>query len=154
MTPFQQGCLSYRADFKSEITKDVVELSQWEQGYLAFSQTEEMFDKSTAKGLYALLDKSGKIESPDKGYLMEVNLWKQDRQCLYEIAIEREDRGFFVQRWQLHTQGTPAADQMLCYYRERPMLARANTVLKNQQLQACEVICPQHRLHFFLTKGA
>ncbi|MBF0592522.1 MAG: hypothetical protein HQL02_10590 [Nitrospirae bacterium] len=158
MSDFKDGHLCYTltplvsGDLVSEL------LEQWQgDGYIAFSKVERRLSKLDMSVLAAIIA-SPEQHRGDKGYLMEIDLW-QDKDGVYEeVSIEREDKGFFYQQWWLDTTLQEAPN---CYWRMASTLARGNKDADNKNtvfppgrpVETVEVICPQQRLHFFITRG-
>jgi hypothetical protein len=129
------------------------ELSEWSDGYLAFSNAERRLSELKSVGAAPLL--AGRVLGIDgvEGYLMEVNIWRCRDGVYEELSVEREDRGFYVQRWRLETR-EPAGKSPNCYFRPAPTKPRKNSGLFSEDdLRSVEVVCPETRLQFFITCG-
>jgi hypothetical protein len=127
----------------------------WGDGYLAFSNEEKRFEKT--KDMDALCSVLYDQYCGFKGYdspLMEVNLWGSfDEKTFSEISIERQGAGFFFQQWTLLTVNpeTKTTHELDCYYRKTETQSFRGTHEGN--LKSYEVVCPDHRLHVFITCG-
>lgn len=154
---FIDGFLVYECESKSieNLLKDY-DFAGWDDGYLAFSKGERQLQdikdkiKDLIKG-----DKQGKVAGLEGiyGYLMEIDLWRKNGDCPEEISIERDDNGFYCQRWNLFKK-VPPEKYYDCLYRTVDTFPRRNSIFKDQPLESIEVIVPQNRFHFFITTGA
>lgn len=149
---FTPGYISYEASAKTveETAELIASIQTVEDGFMAFSNQQERirlpFDPSHTAQLLQTHDPGG------KGYLMELDLWGALEGGCFEISIEFEDSGFFVQQWRLDY--TCAADRTAnCYYRWANTFRRGNTdIFSGDELRSIEVIYPERRLHFFITR--
>lgn len=146
---FYEGFIKYQVKFEIE---DEIELRDWDDGYIAFSNGEKrlkellsMFSISTISELLQL--KFNPVDGIE-GYVVEVDLWRSRNNVYEEISIEREDRGFLLQHWILSQK--ELENSKPCYLREVETLPRKNSLFK--RLSSIEVIIPEFRLHFFITK--
>ncbi len=135
----------------------------WDDGFVAFSNAEKRFKNfAGAKELARLLP--GRIQDCEipaglaglEGFLMEAGLWCHAAGCdsYEELAFEREGEAFFVQYWSLFCGEADAERARPCYYREAGTFIRGN--LKQtfpEPLKTFEVILPEERLRFYVTKG-
>jgi len=153
---FIEGFLVYECESKSieNLLKDY-DFAGWDDGYLAFSKGERRLQdikddiKDLIKG-----DKQGKVAGLERieGYLMEINLWRTKDECPEEIVIERDDNGFYCQRWNLFKQAPPKKENLYdCLYRTADTFPRRNSIFKDQPFESIEVIVPQNRFHFFIS---
>lgn len=134
---------------------DNIGLSDWADGYLAFSNTEKRLSDLKTHNLPDLFSKG---LSGVEGYLMEVDLWKNKNGIYEEVSIEREDDYLLLQMWTLD-----ATSQMKnCYYRKVETIPRGSTLqptrslqptFKDKDLNSLEVVFPEKRLHFFISAG-
>ncbi|MEE4358313.1 MAG: hypothetical protein V2I97_17720 [Desulfococcaceae bacterium] len=159
-TEFSKGFLSYKSGMKNASDIDI-DFPQWKDGYIAFSNTEKRL-KHTDISEITYAD-----PVPGIGYVMEIDLWKKDKDVWEEIALEREDKGFFYQHWKLFGNGKTDDPDLekadCCFWRMADTLVRkpvrkdssifGDTKKNDLVLKTIEVICPQHRLHFFITAG-
>ena len=152
---YKDGFVTYTMKFSIDDT----DLESWDDGYLAFSNTELRINDKLLNGLKLedILNGSSSVNGVE-GYLMEVDLWRHEGGVYKEISIEREDRGFLVQRWSLHTniKENEKPDGYKCYYRKvntlpRRPIADGARLFGDGELQSVEVIVPKRRLHFFIT---
>jgi hypothetical protein len=125
----------------AELKKDLLSV-QWQGGYVAFSASEENLDVNK---IGELLAKIGK-RFAGKGYVMELCAWASISDAHEEISLERDDDGLLFQHWKLNKN-----EGFECYYRDTAVEIRRKSILRSQKLKAVEVICPDRRLHFFLT---
>jgi len=163
MDEFQEGIIEYEILANQEIAevmKSLRDLSDWFDGYLAFSNYEKRLDESIKKlKVGDLLSRKFKCKDiagiPDaQGYLMEIGLWCGREGEVEEICVEREDAGFHIQKWSLHKTASGANNGFRCYYRYVDVLPRKNTKIFKEGLnRACEVVVQEKRLHFFLICG-
>ena len=158
-TDFREGRLEYLSftiSNPSEMPLYVVFESPWRDGYATFSRGEvrlAMLGSHTAAHLWE--ERVNNL--PDcEGFLMEMDLWRDDGKGTYEeISIEREDDGFFCQYWRLEMSGNKQAN---CYFRRakteprRPLGGRPS-LFGEGELLSWECVVPEHRLHFFITTG-
>lgn len=155
---FADGWVEYTAREIPENNIDLKEVSpaNWDDGYLAYSQGEIRIDKRMND-----IDFVNRTHGTNgvKGYLMEINFWKKTVDTYEEISIEREDSGFFYQKWTLHTKpGDYAKPNYRCHYRKAPTMVRepigkGAKQFEDDDLSSIEVVCPERRLHFFITEG-
>lgn len=135
-------------------------LASWHNGFLAFSKGEKKLSDVQGKDIKTLFsEKVSDIEGV-VGYLMEVGLWRcSNGLLLEEVSIEREDRGFFCQRWSLHTDKSTDGGNTKCYkcyYREAKTqpITRGDKGLFRGKLSSIEVIVPDRRFNIFITTGS
>ncbi|MDQ7031594.1 MAG: hypothetical protein Q9M37_02610 [Desulfonauticus sp.] len=145
MHDFQQGYLIYAVKQTSNCPE--IDLKQWDNGYVAFSNREYPLQELKQLDLKQMLNQD-QLPKDAEGYIMEIDLWRKTDHVYEEISIEREDTLFFIQHWQLFTQKIDGAD--LCFYRCASTAPRANSIFN--QLKSIEVVVPDKRLHFFITK--
>lgn len=144
---FEKGFVSYTVTSK---VPDNLSFNSWADGYIAFSKGEMRLNEIKYRDFSELIKNRITGISGVDGYVMEINLWKSNGDGSYEeISIEREDKGFFIQSWKLSKNEID--DGIMCYYREVNTQPRGNSIFK--ELKAIEVIVPEYRLHFFITKG-
>jgi len=149
---FEKGYLRFASGFAPTYSLDSMNC---EQGYLAFSNKETRYDKAKdMNSLCSVLSGQCNGFSEYEGPLMEVNLWgKPDENSFSEVSIERQGGGFFFQQWTLLTKDPETKTQcdLDCYYRKAATHS-SRGILKGK-LESYEVICPDHRLHVFITCG-
>jgi len=151
---FRDGFLSYECE-KLSLDKllSTYDFSGWQDGFIAFSNTEKRLNdiKADIKDLLKG-DNQGKVRGVDgiEGYLMEINLWRSHDTGCEEIVVERDDDGFYCQRWKLLKQ-EPQENYFECRYRPVNTFPCRNSILKDQSLESIEVIVPQTKFHFFIT---
>jgi hypothetical protein len=168
--PFSAGYLEYEVKIAAS-PDEVINLlgkdgfSGWHDGYVAFSKGEKRLKGDTLKAsnLNTLLTKPPEDNGLKdvEGYLMEIDLWRTNGGWSYEeISIEREDRGFFCQKWTLYTsleafQAHSQPNCYYCYYRQaETMPILQEKLFDKDDLLSMEVIVPAQRLHFFITSGS
>jgi hypothetical protein len=147
---FEDGHLTYEIATEAMPAFD---LSEWDDGYLAFSNAERRLSELKDLPVSRLL--GGKAQGIDgvEGYLMEVGLWRSRDEVFEELSVEREDRGYFAQRWRLETRPTDGKTAN-CHFRRATTQPRAKGKLfSGSDLRSMEVVCPATRLHFFITCG-
>lgn len=158
---FKPGYLDYLVTHRATDFK-AYHWDAWHDGFLAFSKGERRFDKVADPALIPALIEGKKQRTPD-GFLMEMNLWGSSGDNVYkEIVLEREEDAFFIQEWTLWL-GVPDGKSPNCYVAEAetgppdsetdPNKAKKKYLFKTGELDSYEIICPDHRLHFFLTTG-
>lgn len=169
---FSDGFVFYESGLKtlSDIDSLIPDFFRWKDGYIAFANTEMRVNalkkEDVSKIVYTNpVDGIANV----KGYVMEMDLWKKDanKGIWEEIALEREDKGFFCQHWKLFAKGKTDDPDFkkadCCYWRKADTLVRkpvgrdssifGDTKKNDLVLKTIEVICPKHRLHFFITAG-
>lgn len=126
---------------------------KWDDGCAAFSKGDVRWGENAAQITGCLENNSKSSIKDTEGYLMEVSLWRNGGNRLFEeISIEREDRGFFCQRWMLSVNKPEGDGHFECYWRHtNAQPIRQGRLFNNGDLSAIEVIVPGSRLHFFLT---
>lgn len=138
---------------KEQEIKELLCLEEWYDGYLAFSKKELRLKQVKSLPLEELFkQQDGSTLEGVEGWLIEVDLWRYRDNCFEEISIEREDDRFFMQQWSLSTD--VKADQENCFYRVVNPLSNQTNLFESNELVAFEVIVPQERLHFFITRGS
>ncbi len=132
-----------------------IDLSDWDDGYLAFSNCELRLDeKIKTHNLLSL--SQGNVKSLNllnaEGYLMEIDLWRQRDGIVEEISLEREAHGWWYQGWKLDTKNTAEPN---CYYRSHNGMVRQGKtpIFKDGDISSIEIIAPDKRLHFFISTG-
>lgn len=151
---FRNGRLEYEAGPVDAGAVDL-DLSQWEDGFLAFSTAEVRLsgirDRFRKDWLEGEIDP---FEAFD-GYLMEIDLWRKNGGVFEELVLEREDDGFYRQYWRLSTD--PSVEAPNCFWQEAGTRVRepidTAPLFSGGDLRSIEVIMPTHRLHFFITAG-
>ena len=155
---FQDGYLIYTCELKTlESVCADIDFTGWDDGYLAFSN-KELRMREISAGIESLLqgDELGKVTTIDgvEGYLMEVDLWRGADNGFEEISLERGDEGILCSRWKLATHKPGEGIKYYpCRWRQVATFPRANSIFHNHELQSIEVIVPENRFHFFITKG-
>lgn len=146
---FQEGYLEYNIsnEFPSELS-----LTEWDDGYLAFSNKEVRLSDFTNLIDFKELEKNriNNIQGIDlEGYLMEACLWRTKGRTVEEISVEREDNGFYVQHWKVSLNYIEGA--IPCYFRPIEVEPRINSIFSDIALYITyEVVVPSIRMHFFL----
>jgi hypothetical protein len=128
----------------------------WDDGFAAFGNDERrLADLGGTNALSGLLQ--GRISNQPnlEGFLMEVGLWRNDGACYEELSLEREGDDFFVQHWRFWLTTGGQQDGQPCYYREAATFVRGNLhkLFPENAISTYEVIVPEDRLRFYLTKG-
>lgn len=154
MDAFQDGILLYQADQVS-IDGGVPNLSEWDDGFIAFSDGEIRLDQAREVVPEHLFADRVAENKPFSGYVMEVDLWRQREGAFEELVLEREDSGLYRQYWKLRPSAE--AGETNCYFRtaatrRRSPIERAS-VFATDDLRCLEVIHPENRLHFFIPIG-
>ena len=122
--PFKDAWLDYEIlTLDADKAASLLQPSEWDDGYLAFSNIEIRL-KDLPAGLISQDLCTGKIESLDgvEGYLMEADLWRRRGKVFEEISMEREHRCFFVQQWKVRP--VSAEEECNCYFRQAKTFAR------------------------------
>ena len=149
---FEKGYLRFESGFAPTYSLDS---QYWGDGYLAFSNKEKRFEKANDIGaLRSVLSGQCSGFKDYEGPLMEVNLWgKPDENTFSELSIERQGAGFFFQQWTLLTVNSMSKNpcNLNCYYHKAETQSCRGT--HKGKLKFYEVICPDHRLHVFITCG-
>jgi len=153
---FRNGRLVYEAG-PVDLSEIDLDLSQWADGFLAFSTAEARL--SGIRNRYTQDWLTGEIDPFEAfdGYLMEIDLWRKSGGVFEELVLEREDDGFYRQYWKLSTD--PAVEDANCLWQAAATQVRDSIDtapvfdLKSNDLRTIEVIAPKHRLHFFITAG-
>lgn len=157
---FQDGYLVYEVKVISEPGSLPPILKQhWDDGYVAFSRGEIRWNNflKNFSGKWTDLLTQRHFMKGIEGYIMEIDLWRDEAGILYEeLSLEREDGGFLFQLFKLHvdkaTLGTDHAFE--CYYRycrHAYTISRAKPIFNTGELSFVEVIVPDYRLNIFLT---
>lgn len=134
----------------SDLIEKYLKSITWDDGFIAFSSEEKRlkdFDKDWDTWLKN--KKNGK-----NGYLMEAGLWRKDDSTVEELAIEREGENFLVQHWRLDTSNSDNDNAgMKCYFREAKTFTRGNIKIFKGLLPSLEIVVPETRLRFYITRG-
>jgi hypothetical protein len=158
MKNFNDGFLRYETGMKQAESPDsFVDISQWEDGYIAFSELEKrIHDLGDME--FSLTDRIHGL-----GFVTEIDVWRHGNGVWEELVLEREDHGYFMQHWTLFDQAENRPEKTrACYWRQAETTARkplgnpgifCASPKKDSPLHALEIICPDQRLHFFLTTG-
>lgn len=143
--------------------------NDWDDGFVAFSNAEKRFNNfGGVAELKTLL--SGRIQDQEKpqeeradglaeleGYLMEAGLWrhKMNTAVYEELSFDREGDNFFVQYWHLSVDEKESTESWSCYFRTAKTFVRGNLkrVFSEKSITTFEVIVPEKRLRFYITKG-
>jgi hypothetical protein len=127
----------------------------WENGYLAFSSGEVRLEAVRGQAI-AVAERIVGFPGVE-GYLMEAGLWRANGTAFEEIAAEREDTRFWLQRFFLETN--VHIEDANCVYKpaatfERERIPSSKAPLfRDDELRTIEVVCPLSRLHIFITTG-
>jgi hypothetical protein len=158
MNDFNHGFLRYETGMKDPESLDaIIEMPRWDDGYVAFSELE--------KRIYDLDDTP--ISMTDRihglGFVTEIDVWRHGDGVWEELVLEREDHGYFMQHWTLFVEAeTRPENTRPCFWRRANTWARkllgtpglfSDSQKGEPRLTSLEVICPEQRLHFFLTTG-
>jgi len=157
---FKKGNLSYKINpgVTPQALADLVS-GDWRGGYVAFANGERRLDQLSGSNMDSELlsrrvqDLPGRLKEPGNtgGYVTEIDLWRQDGDVLEEIAAEREEDTYTVQHWRLDTA---PAGEINCRYREADTIAGSyRGRLYSGCLTTVEVVWPEQRLNFFITRG-
>jgi len=152
---FKSGGLVYEADFQDPAPAEL-DLSQWRDGYVAFSRGEKRISELGGVDVESLLSKGSENIPGAQGIVIEIGLWRNDNGVFEEVSIEREDGGFFRQYWRLSEEAD--GEEADCYFRHagtraRKGINRPGLFGDEGDLNAVEVIVPKKRLHFYITRG-
>lgn len=157
---FQNGYLIYDVKIVSDPMYILPVLKEhWYEGYVAFSKGEmrwSSFVQNFSGEWDKLLEGRHSLKGVE-GYIMEINLWRDEAGIIYEeFSLEREDNGFFSQRFQLHTDKDTVGERkaMECYYRyckNAFTITRSKPLFKTGDLNFIEIVVPDFRLNIFLT---
>ncbi len=158
---FREGLIHYSvvtADSTVKLKEHLytINLNEWTDGCVAFPRGEKrLADMPKDIGIEALAEDEVKSLVGIDGYLMEVDVWREKAGVYEEIAVEREDRGWFCQKWTLRTGEFKGASEgyFPCYWRVVETMPISKGLFKNRELTSVEVVVPEERLHFFITKG-
>lgn len=126
------------------------DLAAWRDGFVAFSSRETRLQAFQESGLALTWERIDQ----ESGYVMEINLWRDQDGVLEELCMERTDCGFLVQEWKLET--TAPAEQGNCYYREvqcRPRQGTASNIFTGSSVPCMEIVHPETRMHVFMSRG-
>lgn len=151
---FKPGRLAYRVHAGISCEQLAASLGgQWDDGYLAFAQTERRWEKMPARRMDAEFLASRVTDLAGvEGYVTEINLWRKQGERHEEIAAERIENTWHVQHWTLDTN--PETGAKNCWH--RPASTRAGSHHRKERqifsgsLPTIEVVWPQHRLNFYL----
>ena len=128
---------------------------KWD-GFIAFANVEKRLDQLSGITLdeQFLAERVGGLDSVE-GYVTELNLWRQNGGLLEELAAEREEDTYALQLWLLDT--SPASGTGNCWHRESATKAGSHhkdgNRLYSGDLASVEVVWPEKRLNFFITRG-
>jgi len=151
---FKVGIVRYES-FETS-TPPEINLSDWDDGFLAFSKEELRLKdvKGSNYGLKRLLTTRNPIPGQE-GYLMEVDLWRARDGTCEEVSIEQDYGVFFTQKWILFPELKEGIDGMRCFYRFSETMPRSLSIkhglFSESELGTIEVIVPEKRLHFYIT---
>lgn len=155
---FREGTINYTVEsgvFPAALA-DVIK-GNWCDGFVAFANSE----KRLAELQGASFDErflAERVQGLDnaEGYVTEVNFWRSDGQYLVEVAAEREENSYCVQTWKLDTAPVPGSGN--CWHREAATRAGSHHKdgrrIFSGELKTVEVVWPEKRLNFFITRGA
>ncbi|HOF05360.1 MAG TPA: hypothetical protein PK175_09085 [Syntrophales bacterium] len=151
---FNEGFLQWRAETMTpEAVKAQFLEQEWDDGFLAFSNSERRLGGDGLSLLGAFLNGRADRHGGPEGYLMEAGLWRSRGAVLEEISLEREGDNFFVQHWVLQKNVSPKESN--CYWRKAETFVRGNLgEVFSGAVKTVEVIVPEHRLHLYLTREA
>jgi hypothetical protein len=150
---FLPGYITWRLQKKSkeQILNDSIDLSVWDDGYIAFSNQELRLNQVQMD--FKTLLASEPVNK--NGYLMEIDLWRHENEMYEELSIERDDDGFLCQTWTLNVKLCQEITPN-CFYRKVNTLTRhnvqgGNAVFDREQLKSIEVVMFEKRITLFLT---
>jgi hypothetical protein len=155
--PFLEGWLVYGAEAVSAPDLERLMAEAWRDGYFAFSRGQLRLADARPHAINDwLTDRVVGLEGVE-GYLMELDLWRTTPSgVMEEVVWEREDHGFWVQRFAL-TSHPLIQGNANCWYRPATTLPLANSLFVQSRgeapLASVEVILKEKRLHFFITTG-
>ena len=154
---FEEGKIKYSvksgvtpADLAAELS-----VAKWADGFIAFANNEKRLGEVQQELSEKLLSDriNGWIEGAE-GYVTEVNVWRSNGSIHEEVAAEREENTFYVQRWKLETDPANGSGD-ICWYREANTQAgshhKDDKRLFSDALKTIEVVWPEKRLNFFIT---
>ena len=158
MNDFNHGFLRYETGMKNaELLDSIIEMPRWDDGYVAFSELEKRIDDLGDTPI-SFTDRIHGL-----GFVTEIDVWRHGDGVWEELVLEREDHGYFIQHWTLFDQAeTRPENTRPCFWRRADTRARKPLgtpgIFSDSQkgetlLASLEVICPDKRLHFFLTTG-
>lgn len=158
MNDFNHGFLRYETGMKNpELLDAIIEMPRWADGYVAFSELEKRIDDLDDTSI-SMTDRIHGL-----GFVTEIDVWRHGAGVWEELVLEREDQGYFMQHWTLFEQAeTRPENTRNCFWRRAVTWARkplgtpgifSTSQKKESRLTCLEVICPDQRLHFFLTTG-
>ena len=158
---FKEGSIDYRV--ASGVTPaalaDTVQ-GRWEDGFVAFANGEKRLGDISEIPLDAVFFAqkiNDRLDQEIEGYVAELNLWRKEESLMLEISAEREENTFYVQSWELDTAPVPPGTGN-CWYREAD--TRAGSQHKDGrrtftgELKTIEVVWPEKRLNFFISRRA
>jgi hypothetical protein len=133
------------------------ELPGWQDGYVAFANAEKRL--GDIQGLAVDEDFlsnriNGRLSGGIEGYVTELDFWRKGSDTLEEIAAEREETTYRVQRWTLRM--FPGEGEGNCWHRPAATMPgpRIRTgPLFAEGLASQEVVWPEKRLNFFISRG-
>ncbi len=178
---FNNGHLDYTANHVESLEESMMDvkisswiLGTWDDGYIAFSNTERRL-AAVIHDLPSMLLIPDQRVAGDQGYWMEIALWRPATRLRElaqesggwqgfqpsineELVLEREDDGFYMQYWKLDRD--PGRADHNCCFRDirvfpraaRKALAEEGPFFAEGELGATEVILLDKRLHFFLSR--
>lgn len=152
--PFDDGYIKFSVEEipEQDIISLRIDLNNWDDGYFAFSNCEKRLDEIRSKTSFHNLIAGNHSLQDIHGYLIEIDLWRNRNSIFEEISIERDDNCFLYQKWSLGLQACDD-DGIKCYFRTMKTMFRENTKLfKDHEIESIEVVVPEKRLHFFITK--
>ena len=149
---FSEGRLTYTVEEMGAEKAAQILGEAWEDGYLAFSNREVRLAAISREDRGKLSE--GRIWENQLalgGYLMEAGLWRVDKDSgnIVEACLEREDGRFLLQRWELAMEADEAVN---CHWRLHKNLPTRTDLAFQNGIDAVEVIVPEKRLHFFITR--
>lgn len=125
----------------------------WQDGVVTFSVDELRLKNIGTEKLQEYLGGRSDQNGGPEGYLMELNCWRKADQNYEELALERQGETFSAQYLKLLTNASDETG-MLCYYRTAQTVVRNNIEALDHELTSIEVVVPEYRLRFYLTRGA
>lgn len=149
---FRNGNINYAAETvdPAELAQQI-EAAKWADGFIAFAASEnrlkDVNQPLTAEFLETRINQ-------ELGYVTEINLWRREGNILHEIAAERVNDRFFVQTWLLDSAPIEKGN---CWHKDAETRAGSHHKDGNRLfsgiLNTVEVVWPEKRLNFFITRG-
>ncbi len=151
---FKEGRLLFEAGYtdRDKALEMLKGFGKPKDGFVAFSSVE-MRIGSISSAFKELLD--GKVS--DYGYMLEMDIWKNDVNNFHELYIKRDSSLFYYNNIHLLTDSDSfnnlSEDYQLCFYCRvgRTFNLPQNHTFSSGELDCIEVVVPETRLHIFIT---